>query len=111
MSQSLQLVVASANPVKLAAVRRGFESVWRGRNCSIVSVSVDSRVPDQPLSDAETLAGAENRARGARAAEPAGEYWFGLEGGVEPSPHGLLTFAWIVVIGSGSRMGRARSAS
>ncbi len=111
MSQSVQLVVASTNPVKLAAVRRAFESVWPERNCSIVSVSVDSRVPDQPLSDAETLAGAENRARGACAAEPDADCWFGLEGGVEPSPHGLLTFAWIVVIGRDNRIGRARSAS
>jgi len=111
MSRPIQLVVASANPVKLAAVQRGAGSVWRGRDCSVVAVSVDSQVSDQPLSDAETLSGAENRARGACAAEPDADYWFGLEGGVEPSPHGLLTFAWIVVIGSDNRIGRARSAS
>lgn len=111
MSRPLQMVVASANPVKLKAVERGARSIWPGKDCSIVPVPVDSGVPDQPLSDTETLVGAETRAHGARLAEPDADYWFGLEGGVEPSRHGLLTFAWIVAIGHDNRIGRARSAS
>ena len=107
----MKLAVASTNPVKLKAVEQGANSVWRDVDFLTLPMSVDSRVSDQPLSDAETLAGAENRANGARIAEPHANYWFGIEGGVESAPHGLLTFAWVVAIGRDRRVGRARSAS
>jgi inosine/xanthosine triphosphatase len=111
MTTSIKLSVASTNPVKLKAVERSAALIWRDRDYAILPVSVDSQVSAQPLSNAETLKGAENRANAARLAKPHAHYWFGIEGGVEPSPHGLLTFAWIVVIDRDRRIGRARSAS
>ena len=56
------LVVASQNPVKVEAARRGFASMFPGRAFDLHSVAVPSGVRPQPLSDAETLQGALNRA-------------------------------------------------
>lgn len=107
----LRLVVSSTNPVKLRAVERGVRDMFPDVDVEISPVAVDSGVSDQPLTDAETLRGAENRARAARNAAPDGDYCFGVEGGVEDSPQGLLTFAWIVVVDRDDRVGRARSAA
>nr|WP_239056911.1 inosine/xanthosine triphosphatase [Wenzhouxiangella limi] len=105
------MVVSSTNPVKLRAAERGVRAVLPGVELEFVAAAVDSGVAEQPSSDAETLRGAENRARAARDAAPGADYWFGLEGGVEDSPRGMLTFAWIVVLDCDGRVGRARSAA
>jgi len=107
----IRLVVASTNPVKGRAVELGVQAALPDRMLEIATVEVDSGVADQPGSDAETLTGAENRARAAWQAQPDADYWFGVEGGVEDSPHGLLTFAWIVAVDRTGRIGRARSAA
>ena len=106
-----RLVVSSTNPVKLRAVETGVRDAFPDSDVTIASVAVDSGVSDQPSSDTETRIGAENRARAARDAEPDADYWFGVEGGVEDSPQGMLTFAWIVVVDRAGRVGRARSAA
>ena len=61
--QAQTLVVASQNPVKVEATRRGFVSMFPGRAFSLHPVAVPSGVRPQPLSDAETLQGALNRAQ------------------------------------------------
>jgi hypothetical protein len=48
------LVVASQNPVKIEATRRGFASVFPRRAFHLHPVAVPSGVRPQPLSDAET---------------------------------------------------------
>jgi inosine/xanthosine triphosphatase len=75
-------------------------------------VSVPSGVPDQPISDATTLLGAQNRAANARALEPDADYWVGIEGGIDEDETGLLrNFAWVVVIAKDGRIGKARTAT
>ncbi|MEE4330395.1 MAG: inosine/xanthosine triphosphatase [Wenzhouxiangella sp.] len=111
MEKRVRLVVASTNPVKLGAVEQGVRTAMPDLKLIIDGVPMDSGVSDQPTNDAETLAGAENRAYGAKAARPDASYWFGLEGGVEDSSHGMLTFAWVVAVDSEGRIGRARSAT
>ncbi|NKI33859.1 inosine/xanthosine triphosphatase [Wenzhouxiangella sp. XN79A] len=111
MKELLRLVVSSTNPVKLRAVENGVRDAFPDLDATIASVAVDSGVSDQPATDAETRIGAENRARAARDAEPEADYWFGVEGGVEDSSQGMLTFAWIVVVDRDGRVGRARSAA
>ncbi|KAK4447852.1 inosine triphosphate pyrophosphatase-like protein [Podospora aff. communis PSN243] len=110
------IVVASLNPVKIAAAVQGFSDMFPGSAFTSRGVSVPSGVPDQPLGDAETLQGALNRAQRAREAEPDADFWVGLEGGVleeegeNGGPKLVQSFAWIVVIG-GSRTGKARTAA
>lgn len=106
-----RIVVSSTNPVKLRAVELGVRAVLPDVDLELVAVAVDSGVAEQPSSDAETLLGSENRALCAREAVPGASYWFGLEGGVEDSPQGMLTFAWIVALDREGRVGRARSAA
>ncbi len=99
------IVVASLNPAKLAAVESAFAEAF-DEPVSVRGVSVSSGVSDQPMTDQETLAGARNRVANAREAEPDADYWVGLEAGID----GSHTFAWMV-INNGSLNGEARSAS
>lgn len=100
------IVLASGNPVKIRATEGGFRRFFPEEDVSVISVSVPSGVPDQPGSDAETLAGAENRAEGAMKARPDGDFWIGLEGGIEDDGRQMSAFAWVVIR---SRSGRGRS--
>lgn len=115
--QATQVVVASHNPVKISAAREGFSGMFPSQAFSFIGLSVPSGVADQPMTDAETLQGARNRARNAREAKPEADYWVGIEGGVDDSGDAMETFAWVVVLGKQSestkseRMGRARTAA
>lgn len=105
----IKIVVASKNPVKIDAVRDGL-SAFLKKSFEITGVSVPSGVSDQPMSDAETLEGAESRVKNAQRLFPGFDYYVGIEGGVEPNASGLMAFAWIV-ISNGAQTGKARSAS
>ncbi|MCX6095011.1 MAG: inosine/xanthosine triphosphatase [Candidatus Bipolaricaulota bacterium] len=102
------VVVASTNPVKREATRSGFRRALPNEAIEVVARAVPSGVGSQPFSDAETLAGAEERARSARALEPNAAFWVGIEGGVEERDGRLAAFAWVVVL-SADRVGRART--
>jgi inosine/xanthosine triphosphatase len=93
---SLKIVVASKNPVKLEAVESAFAACFK-TPLELIPVSVPSGVAEQPVSDAETLQGARNRAANALNKIPDVHYAVGLEGGVEDTAEGMLSFAWVVV--------------
>lgn len=99
----MRVAVGSRNPVKLAATEDAFAAL---SETTVKAVSVDSGVSEQPRGEAETIAGAENRARNAVAA---GEFDFGvgLEGGVAevPGTDGLYLIMWGAVT-DGTTMGR-----
>ena len=103
----IKIVVASRNPVKMEAVKEGV-SVFLNEEVEILGVSVESGVADQPMSDAETLSGAENRVENTRLQYPGYDFYVGIEGGVEDCSSGLMAFAW-VVISDGKLFGRART--
>lgn len=103
------VIVASTNPLKLQAAQDGFTRMFPDGNFTFHGRSVGSGVPDQPLTDQETLQGALNRARNAQRLEPAATYWIGLEGGVHTVDGETQAFAWIVVLGRDGAMGRART--
>ncbi len=104
----MKIVVASNNPVKLDSARQGFMKVFPEAALNISGVSVPSGVSDQPMTDAETLQGALNRARSARSAVPDADYWLGIEGGVDTQADNILAFAWVVVMGA-ERVGKGRT--
>ena len=104
------IIVASQNPVKLEAVRVGFERVFPGEAFAIEGVTVPSGVGDQPMTDAKTLQGAHNRADNARQHTPQADFWVGIEGGSQDTDAQMLTFAWVVVL-SPDRTGEARTAT
>lgn len=104
------VIVASLNPVKIHAVRAGFGRLFPDDDWRVTGCPAESEVSHQPMDDAETLHGAESRARNARTARPNADYWVGIEGGVEDRDGVLHGFAWIVVL-SRDREGRSRTAS
>lgn len=95
------LVIASQNPVKANATLAGFERMFPDTQFDLQTVDVDSGVAHQPMTEAETLRGAENRARAARQAIPEADYWVGIEGGIEDLSAGMLAYAWVVVLSEG----------
>lgn len=92
-----KIVVASTNPVKMAATQRGFHRMFPAAIFDFTSVSVPSGVRDQPLSSAETLQGARQRTWAAREQVAEAAYWVGIEGGIEADANGVGAFAWIVI--------------
>jgi inosine/xanthosine triphosphatase len=103
------IVVASENPVKIDAVKRGFTRMFPDQEIQIQGIGVESGVSDQPMSDQESHLGAVNRAQNAREAAPDADFWVGLEGGCETQGSSLVAFAWIVVL-SENKQGSARTA-
>jgi inosine/xanthosine triphosphatase len=71
--------------------------------------SVPSGVPDQPMTDEETLQGAVTRAENMKAVAPEADFWIGVEGGCDHLGDDLVAFAWIRIV-SRVRSGQARTA-
>jgi len=103
------IIIASQNPVKIQAVLHGFQRMFLDQELTVQTVSVPSGVSRQPLSNAETLQGAVNRAAGAALQMPDADFWVGIEGGVEETERGeVLAFAWVAVCDV-HQMGRGRT--
>jgi len=92
-----KIIVASKNPVKIAAALEGFRAIFPDEEFAAAGVSVPSGVGNQPFSDAETLQGALNRADAAYCHNQNADFWVGIEGGVEDKGSEMQAFAWVVV--------------
>lgn len=103
------IIVASKNPVKIEAARRGFERAFPQQTFTVKGVTVDSGVDDQPRTDNETRLGALNRAAGARAHYPEGDFFVGMEGGVARVDGEWEAFAWMVIMDKAGKSGRGRT--
>ena len=100
--QVARVAVGSTNPVKVAAV--GAVLARCGWTTSVLSVAVASGVSDQPFGDAETIAGATQRARAALEAGDA-DLGVGIEGGVVDEAGAMRTCAWAAVVSRDGRVG------
>jgi inosine/xanthosine triphosphatase len=106
-----KVVVASLNPVKQAAAQIAFKKAFPELKINVTGVNVPSGVRDQPMTDAETLLGARQRAQRAQQMSPHADFWVGLEGGVANMQGlGMQAFGWMCVR-TDSREYSARSAS
>lgn len=105
----MQIIIASTNPVKIAAALQGFQEMFPHETFTAQGVNVPSGVSDQPMGDAETYTGAYNRMRGAQALHPDADYWVGIEGGNIFENNEMEVMAWVVVM-SAQRLGKARTA-
>ncbi len=104
----MKIIVASTNPVKLQAVRLGFQRMfpeWKFQVEQLVGVQGNS---SQPRGNRETLRDASYRAERAAVLVPDADYWVGVEGGIEEQDSEMAAFAWIV-IRSKDRMGKGRT--
>lgn len=98
----MKIAVGSINPVKIAAVGDIVARKWL--HAEVIALDVPSGVSAMPLSDAETLTGAKNRARAALTAAQA-DLGIGLEGGVNQEQSGLMLMGWVVVVDGNGRTG------
>ncbi len=103
----MRIAVGSKNPVKVAAVKAAFSRQWP--ECEVVGVSVDTGVSEMPMSDAECIDGARNRAQAALVQADA-EFGVGLEGGVNHESAGLMLLGWVVIVRRDGAEGVACSA-
>ena len=101
-----KVIVSSLNPAKIKAVEEAFSQAFPTVNFVFEGVSVDSGVPDQPMTCTETKQGAINRVNNAKALFPGSSYYVGLEAGIEKNS----TFAWMI-IDNGEKVGESRSSS
>jgi inosine/xanthosine triphosphatase len=102
----MRVLVGSANPVKIAAVRDVFEPHFPG--VEVEGIEALSGVPAQPVGD-ETFTGAENRAQALLSLNAEGalgaEFCVGLEGGIAQYHTRWFAFGAICVADTTGRLG------
>jgi len=112
------VVVASTNPVKIQAVRNGFQAMFPDKAWDFEGVSVSSNVSHQPLTNSETEKGAMSRVKNAKGARPDADFWVGIEGGTSDLPAGrqacqnkqdMEAFAWVVIESKGGLVGKGKT--
>lgn len=106
-----RVIVASANPVKMEAVRQGFALMFPDMHITLEGHGAPSGVSDQPLGDNETRRGATNRAKHIRQQYPDADYWVGIEGGctLHDDDNSASVYAWVVVLGKGEQVGHSKT--
>lgn len=109
--KNMRVVVASQNPVKIAATKASFEGMFPDEVFTFIGVNVESGVNDQPMTDDETLCGASNRAENAKVIEPEADYWVGLEGGLERKGGRLESLGWMVVLAKSGKKSMSRTST
>ncbi len=100
------VVISSLNPAKISAVKEAFNLSFPNQAFHYQGISVDSEVPDQPMSCQQTKAGALNRIKNAKQSITNADFYVALEAGIE----GNFTFAWMI-IDDNIRQGESRSSS
>jgi len=110
------IIVASTNPVKIAAARNGFTSMFPNDNLVVKGVSVPSGVSHQPMTSKETEKGALTRAENARGERPDADFWVGIEGGTsyaegesKTDKQEMEAFAWVVILSKNGEVGRGKT--
>lgn len=102
------VAIGSRNPVKLAATRAGFRAVWPDVSWTFAAIDVSSGVPDQPMSNEESICGARNRAAAAQA-RCAAAYGVGIESGLTEIAGTWFSTGWVVIVDRDGREGISSS--
>lgn len=97
MTQTVNIAVASLNPVKIEAARLGFEQAFPEWALHMQGFSVSIATPDQPIGDDVTYQGAVQRMQALKQLAQGYTYFVGIEGGVVKHSCGYDSFAWIVL--------------
>lgn len=102
------IMVGSKNPAKLKAARIAIRKLFPGAR--IVGVEVSSGVNAQPMSDAESIKGAINRAKRALSEVRGATYGVGMEGGIQQIGKKFFECGWIAVVDKNGKVGLGSSA-
>ncbi|MCL1078859.1 non-canonical purine NTP phosphatase [Parashewanella spongiae] len=93
---SIKVIVGSLNPVKVNATKAVFEAYFPNVLINTQGVDAPSNVADQPMTAQETRQGALNRVSHCQALYQA-DYFVAIEGGLDVTQDGPVTFAYIVI--------------
>ncbi len=96
--------VGTTNPVKIAATLQAFTKVWPEKHWDVFGRSVDSGVPDQPMTMATARLGALTRAGNAMTQSTA-DFGVGMEGGLWSESGSIMECGWIAIVDRGGRLG------
>ncbi|MFT4786585.1 MAG: inosine/xanthosine triphosphatase [Cyclobacteriaceae bacterium] len=106
----MKVIVASKNPVKIKCTEIGFGKMFPNETVEVEGTNIPSGVADQPMTNKETLQGAQNRAANAKIEVVDADFWIGIEGGIEETPDGMEAFAWVVILSS-DKKGQSRTST
>ena len=109
MSQLINIIVGSKNPVKINAAKHIFAMYFPKQIIECSGVHAPSDVPEQPLGEEQTCLGAQNRVNYCKTQYQA-DYYVAMEGGAAQFSYGAATFAY-VVIDNGSQQVTGRSSN
>jgi inosine/xanthosine triphosphatase len=104
----MNIAVGSTNPVKIEAVLEAFQRAFPNKTIEVLGFKVKSGVSDQPMSDAESIQGATNRANKALA-EGNADFGVGLEGGLQKIGGKWYDCGWAAVADKSGKIGIASS--
>lgn len=92
----MKVAVGSKNPVKVKATENVLKRIYK--DLEVISIDVDSQVPDQPFGIDQTIHGAVNRAKNAYSS--GFNLSVGVESGLMETPHsltGYMDLQWCAV--------------
>ncbi|MCL1059959.1 inosine/xanthosine triphosphatase [Shewanella gelidimarina] len=96
MTHIIRVIVGSKNPVKVGAAKAALTTLFPESMIECEGVHAPSLVAEQPMTEAETQAGAVNRVKYCQSHYQA-DYYLAMEGGVDLFDHGPATFAHIAI--------------
>lgn len=117
-STVIRICVGSTNPVKVNAAKQAFSQTFPDHIIHCEEMHAPSDIADQPMTEAETRLGAQNRARYcfeqndfADHGSKAMDFCVAMEGGVDEFEEGAATFAYVAIVNSDGHLMTGRSAN
>ncbi|WP_137169792.1 inosine/xanthosine triphosphatase [Marinomonas sp. FW-1] len=109
----IRIRVGSTNPVKVNAARQAFTQAFPNHIIHCEEMHAPSGVAEQPMSEAETRLGAQNRARYCfeNSKDKVMNFFVAMEGGVDKFEEGAATFAYVAIVNSEGLLMTGRSAN
>jgi len=107
-----KVYIGSENPVKIECTSKGFKEVYKDiSDYLFIGKSAPSGVGEQPINNEETLQGAKNRVKYLKEKYPDGEFYVGIEGGIQTIGDEMEAFAWIVIANKSGLVGKAQTST
>ncbi len=106
-----KVIVGSTNPIKLETVKDAFGISFPTEDFVFETFAAPSLVSEQPIGQTETKLGATNRAKACKDAFPEGDFFVGLEGGLELIEDVYWVSAWMCVIHQSGTTGFGRTSA
>ncbi|MBR7888416.1 inosine/xanthosine triphosphatase [Marinomonas sp. A79] len=112
-TQTYSICVGSTNPVKIRAAKEAFELMFPTVSLDCDGINALSGVSDQPMTEAETRLGAQNRIRYCLQADSQSksDFYVAMEGGVDLFEEGPATFAYVAILDKSGRLLTGRTAN